>query len=547
MIKINPSPLEKPMRCISDEVAGCKATRLRAKRCPAVMAAGFLLLVVVCTEVAVAQSVSSAAPASAAAGFSPREFVTHHEGVFGGEKIHYSAIAGDTVLTNDAGNPAATIFSFTYLRDDVKDRAARPVFFVFNGGPRSSSVWMHLGFFGPRRVALGDAVNPPLTPPFSLQDNPYTILDIADVVLIDPVGTGFSHLLPAGNAKQYYGVEQDGRATVEFIEAWLNRQGRMNSPKYVVGESYGVTRAIVVARMLMGGPFTETGRLTAIPLNGVVIMGGSPTENFGKEPGDISYVNALPTMAATAWYHKKAGAAGSTLEGVIAEAQNFAGDEYLKALYAGDRLDAEAEKRIARRMAALTGLSADFIMQKKLRVSMEDFRTELLLERGLVVGAYDSRFTLPAGVDTGPLDPVTDDPAMGKFSAAFVGAMDVYLRDELKIKVDSPYEAIAFKSVNGAWDYGPGSKPGGPSTRAEDLAAVMRRNSHLQLLAASGDYDCVATLGAAAYGIAHSGLALDHVSVRTYPAGHMVYLSDEGSAAFAADLRKLVSSTTAHH
>jgi len=533
------------MRCIGDEVAGGGVTRLRAKRCAAVVAAGLLFLI--CVGFALAQPGASAVPAaSAPASFSPREFVTHHEGVFGGEKIHYTAIAGDTVLTNDAGNPAATIFSFTYLRDDVKDRTARPVFFVFNGGPGSSSVWMHLGFFGPRRVALGDVVNPPLTPPFSLQDNPYTILDIAGLVLIDPVGTGFSYLLPAGNAKQYYGVEQDGRAAVEFIEAWLTKQGRMNSPKYVVGESYGVTRAIVVARMLMGGPFTETGRLMAIPLNGLVIMGGSPTENFGKEPGDISYVNALPTMAATAWYHKKAGGAGSTLESVIAEAQAFAGDEYLKALYAGDRLDAQAEKQIAGRIAALTGLSADFIMQKNLRVSMEDFRKELLLEKGLVVGAYDSRFTLPAGVDAGPLDPVTDDPAMGKFSAAFVGAMDVYLRDELKVKVDSPYEAIAFRSVNGAWDYGAGSKPGGPTTRAEDLAAVMRRNSRLQLLAASGDYDCVATLGAAAYGIAHSGLALDRVSVRTYPAGHMVYLGDQGSAAFASDLRKLVAATTAH-
>jgi carboxypeptidase C (cathepsin A) len=490
---------------------------------------------------------SASPPATAPTSFSPREFVTHHEGVFGGEKIRYTAIAADTVLTDEAGSPAATIFSFSYICDEVKDRTARPVFFVFNGGPGSSSVWLHLGFFGPRRVALGDAVNPPTTPPFSLQDNPYTILDVADVVLIDPVGTGFSHLLPAGNAKQYYGVEQDGRATVEFIESWLTKQGRMNSPKFVVGESYGVTRAIVVARMLMGGPFAETGRLTAIPLDGVVIMGGSPTENFvGKDGGDLAYANALPTMAATAWYHKKAGRAGSTLESVIADAQAFAGNEYLKALYSGDQLDAQSRKQIAERLAALTGLSADFILQKKLRVSMDDFRKQLLLEKSLVVGAYDSRFTLPAGADEGPLDPVADDPAMGKFSPAFIGAMDVYLRDELKVKVDSPYEAIAFRSVNSAWDYSSGSKPGGPSTRAQDLAAAMRRNPRLQLLSANGAYDCVATVGGAAYGIAHSGLALDRVSARTYAAGHMVYLGDKGSAAFAADLRKLVAAAINH-
>ncbi len=508
------------------------------------MLAGLLLCAG--SELARAQANASGASASNASTVSPREFVTHHEGIFGGEKIRYTATAGDTILANEAGVPAATIFSFSYVREDVKDRAARPVFFVFNGGPGSSSVWMHLGFFGPRRVVLGDVVNPPATPPFSLQDNPYAILDLADIVVIDPVGTGFSRLLPGGNAKQYYGVEADGRSMVEFIEAWLTRQGRMNSPKFIVGESYGVTRAIVVARMLMGGPFTATGRLTAIPLNGVVIMGGSPLENYGKETGDLPYLETLPTMASTAWYHKKAAGGEKSLESVIAEAQTFAGDEYLKALYAGDRLDAQSQKRIAEELAKLTGLPVDFILQNKLRVSMNDFRQQLLREKGLIVGAYDSRFTLPASVDEGPLDPVADDPAMGKFSAAFVGAMDVYLRDELKVKVDSPYEAIAFKSINSAWDYGPGDKPGGPTSRAQDLAAVMRRNPRLQLLSASGAYDCVTTLGGAAYGLAHSGLALDRVTTRVYPAGHMVYLGDAGSAGLAADLRKLVAATVGH-
>jgi carboxypeptidase C (cathepsin A) len=481
-----------------------------------------------------------------AAQYSPREFVTHHEGVFGGEKIHYTAIAGDTLLANDAGAPAASIFSFTYLRDDVKDRSTRPVFFVFNGGPGSSSIWLHLGFFGPRRVALGDAVNPPTTPPFVLQDNPYSILDIADIVLLDPVGTGFSHLLPGGTTKQYYGVEQDGRATVEFIQAWLTKQGRMNSPRFIVGESYGVVRAIVVARMLMGGPFGATGRMTAIPLNGVVIMGGSPTEGYGREVGDTPFVNNLPTMAATAWYHKKAGNAGSTLDSVIIEAQNYTGDEYLRALYAGDRMKRDSQKQVAEHLANLTGLPVDFIEEKNLRVSMEDFRKQLLQNEHLVVGAYDSRFTLPSGSDLGPLDPVADDPAMGKFSAAFVGAMDLYLRDELKVKVDSPYEVIAFRTVNSAWDYSSDNKPGGPTTRSQDLAAAMRSNPRLRLLSASGAYDCVATVGNTEYGIAHSDLPRDRVTVRVYPAGHMVYLGDEGSAAFAADLRKFVASALAH-
>jgi carboxypeptidase C (cathepsin A) len=491
------------------------------------------------------QSAGAPSVPASAAPFSPREFLTHHEGTFGGEKIRYTAIAGDSVLTNETGAPSATIFSFSYIREDVKDSTARPVFFVFNGGPGSSSIWMHLGFFGPRRVALGSVVNPPTIPPFSLQDNPYCILDLADIVLIDPVGTGFSHLLPAGSAKQYYGVEQDGRATVDFIEAWLTKQGRLNSPKFLVGESYGVTRAIVVARMLMGGPFSEIGRMTAIPLSGVVIMGGSPADGYGKESGDETYVNNLPTMAATAWYHKKAGV-GSTLESVIADAQTFAADDYLRALYAGDRLNAQLQNQVARHLAKLTGLPEAFIQQKKLRVSMEDFRKELLLQEGLVVGAYDSRFTMPSGPDEGPLDPVADDPAMGRYSPAFIGAMDLYLREELKVKLESPYEAIAFKTVNSAWDYGQNGKPGGPTTRAQDLAAAMRRNSRLRLFSVSGDYDCVATLGNAAYGLAHSGLALDRVEAHTYASGHMAYLGDESAKALAADLRKFVASAVSH-
>jgi carboxypeptidase C (cathepsin A) len=529
------------MRSSSNENRGAQAARML----------GVALLLLGASMHAAAQGApgGSASTASAAtaslAQYSPREFVTHHEGVFGGEKIRYTAIAGDTILNNDAGAPAAAIFSFTYLREDVKDRTSRPVFFVFNGGPGSSSVWMHLGFFGPRRVKLGDAVNPPTTPPFALQDNPYSILDIADIVLLDPVGTGFSHLLPGGTPKQYYGVEQDGRATVEFIQAWLTKQGRMNSPRFIVGESYGVTRAIVVARMLMGGPFAATGRLTAIPLNGVVIMGGSPTEGYGREAGEVAFVNNLPTMAATAWYHKKTAPAVATLDDAISEAQKYAGNEYLRALYAGDRMNVDAQKQVAENLAKLSGIPVDFIEQKNLRVSMEDFRKELLSKEHLVVGAYDGRFTLPSGSDLGPLDPVADDPAMGKFSAAFVGAMDVYLRDELKVKVDSPYEAIAFRTVNSAWDYGSDNKPGGPTTRSQDLATAMRSNPRLRLLSASGAYDCVATLGNTEYGIAHSDLPRDRVTVRVYPAGHMVYLGDEGSAAFASDLHKFVAAAVA--
>src|SRR5580698_1537077 len=355
---------------------------------------------------AIALSVSAApadtAPAAppkkeSALPITPREFATHHARTFEGRDIRYSAIAGDTILTNDAGKQSADIFSFTYLREDVKDRQKRPVIFVFNGGPGSSSVWQHLGFFGPKRVRLKDEVHPPPTPTFEVENNPHCLLDVADIVLIDPVGTGYSRLLPDGDAHDYYGVEQDGRATVEFIERWLRKYDRLNSPRIIAGESYGVTRAIVVARMLMGGPFSATGRLTAIPLNGIVIMGGSPTMEGAQGNGasDLDYPNTLPTMAATAWYHGKSPHDGRSLDAAITEAKGFAAGEYLNALYAGDALDATTRSRVAKRLSELTGLPAPFIEARNLRIAMGEFRSELLRDQGLIAGAYDSRFTLP--------------------------------------------------------------------------------------------------------------------------------------------------------
>jgi carboxypeptidase C (cathepsin A) len=509
--------------------------------------------VVLLTAYAIALSISGAKADSASGAapskrepsgtISPREFVTHHSGVFGGHELRYSAIAGDTILTNDAGKPAAALFSFTYLREDVTDRQKRPVFFVFNGGPGSSSVWQHLGFFGPKRVRLKDEVHPPTTPPFDAENNPQCLLDVADIVLIDPVGTGYSRLLPDGDAKNYYGVEQDGRATVEFIERWLRKYDRLNSPRIIAGESYGVTRAIVVARMLMGGPFSATGRLTAIPLNGIIIMGGSPSMDGPQSNGGgaaIEYPNALPTMAATAWYHAKISREDRSLDDVIAEARTFAAGEYLTALYAGDALDAATHVRIAKRLSELTGLSVSFIDSHNLRVSMGDFRSELLRNERLDLGAYDARFTLPVGVNAGPLDPVADDPAMSQFSAAFVGALDGFLKIDLKITIDAPYNAIEFKSVNSKWDYESRLGPAGPTTRAQDLAATMRRNPRLRLLSVSGVYDTVEPLESVTYALTHSGLPQDRITIRTYAAGHMAYLGDTASTALARDLRKFL-------
>jgi carboxypeptidase C (cathepsin A) len=487
---------------------------------------------------ATAASAAPPAPAAAApAGFAPREFVSHHEGVFGGQRVRFTATAGDTVLSNDAGAPAATIFSFSYVRDDVKDKTTRPVLFVWNGGPGSSSVWEHLGLFGPKRVALRDEVHPPTTVPFALEDNPNSPLDVADIVLIDPPGTGFSRVLPGGDPKAFYGVEQDGAAMVQFIETWLRSHDRMNSPRLIVGESYGVPRAIVVSRMMMGGPFAPVGRLVALPLNGVVVMGGSIGDSVTGESGDMTYVNTLPTMAMTAWYHDKSPRAGRTLEAVLAEAQAMQ-HEYLDALYVGDRMPAQARDAFVAKLAAITGLSPDFIRSKNLRVGMDDFRSELLRDKGLELGAYDSRYTLPTTARLGRADPVADDPAMGQYTPSFVGAFDTYLRNDLGVKVDETYDAIDFK-VNGRWDYS------SPTTRSQDLQAAMRANPRLKLMVIGGDFDAVANWGAIDNSVAHSGLPAERVTLKNYASGHMAYLGDAPSAALARDLRAFILAASA--
>jgi carboxypeptidase C (cathepsin A) len=551
--------MRSPLKSLVISLAACAVLSAAAVRAdtppaPATAAAATPVTATPVTATPTAAAPDVATPATtapvppkkeSAAPVIPREFVTHHSGTFEGREIRYSAIAGDTVLNNDAGKQSAVVFSFTYLREDVKDRQKRPVIFVFNGGPGSSSIWQHLGFFGPKRVRLKDEVHPPATPPFEVENNPHCLLDAADIVLIDPVGTGYSHLLPDGDPHDYYGVEQDGRATVEFIEHWLRKYDRLSSPRIIAGESYGVTRAIVVARMLMGGPFSATGRLTAIPLNGIVIMGGSPAMEGpqGNGASDLDYPSTLPTMAATAWYHGKTSHESRSLDDAIREAKSFAGGEYLNALYAGDALDDATRSRVVKRLSELTGLPVPFVQSRNLRIAMGEFRAELLRDRGLIPGAYDSRFTLPVGLNAGPMDPVADDAAMGQYSAAFVGAFDEYLKKDLKISVDAPYDAIEFKMVNSKWDYDSRLGPAGPTTRAQDLAATMRRNPNLRLLSVSGAYDAVIPLESVAYSLTHSGLPQDRVTIRTYPAGHMAYLGDAPSKALAEDLRKFLSQT----
>jgi len=465
--------------------------------------------------------------------------VTRHHGVFGGVAIDYLANVEESLLNGSDGKPAADLVTFSYLAQTKGDPAARPVLFVFNGGPGSSSIWQHLGLFGPRRLAFDDAAKPKILPPYRLEDNANCPLDVADIVLIDPVGTGFSHLLAGGKAEDFYGVDQDARATLDLIADWLTRHGRWNSAKFLVGESYGTVRAAVVAKAAMGGPTTAQGRLTGLTFNGVALLGQSMDFGAGQ---DQTYVELVPSFAATAWYHGKIDH-DRPLRAVIDEARAFANTDYLTALWAGDRLSEADRRAVAERVAKLIGLPASVVLDHDLRISAEVFRSALLHDQGLEIGAYDARYTLPAA--RGPGDPVADDPAMGQYSPAFVAGFNDYLARELNVHVARPYEVIAFHGVNGRWDYGEG--PGRPSHAnfALELGAAMRRAPDMKLFIGAGDYDLVTPLGAAEYVAAHSGLPQDRVAIHDYESGHMAYLGEANARKLAADLRTFVTSASA--
>ena len=459
----------------------------------------------------------------------PRRFVTKHEGVFAGRKIKYTAIAADTVIRNATEEPLGSIFSFSYLMDDAGPASGRPVLFIWNGGPGSSSIWLHMGILGPRRVDLPE-INGRQTPPFGPVDNPDGALAAADLVFIDPIGTGFSRYYGQGTPDDFYGVMEDAEAIMQFIERWLNTYARWDSPKFILGESYGTWRACVVAKRLMGGVYD--GVLRGISLNGVILVGG----NGGlAEPRDEDrYLVNFSSLAATAWYHNRVDRAGRTLEQFAAEADRFAAAELIPALKKGDALSPAEKARLAKIASGFIGLPESDILAKNLRIENREFLRLLLADQGLEMGNYDSRYTLPLRGSAG--DPVADDPAMGQYAPPFIGAFNTYIRTELGVDIDEGYVAIAFRDVNFGWKYN-----GGDTGAA--LATAMRRNPGLHLMSAQGWFD-LGVVGSAEFGLARRGLPAERVMSKHYASGHMCYVGEAGKI-MAADLREFILKASA--
>lgn len=495
---------------------------------------GMMVLMAPSAQAEQAGPVNAASDVDTTASAPPRRFVTDRVATIKGKRVRYRAAVEEFFLGDEAGHRTASIFVTSYRRTDLPKDAARPLIFAFNGGPGAASLWLNMGLLSPRRVDLGEADKPQTNPPFRLVDNDDTPLDVADIVMIDPAGTGFSRLLRDGKPEQFYGLQADARATVAIIQQWVRANAAWNAPKFLLSESYGTIRAALVAKLLAGGP-TMTGAMEGMTLNGVIMIGQGMA--LGAS-GDQAVLTSLPTLAATACFHGK-GPGGCTPQGQAEKARRFIEERYLRALWLGSDLPPTERDAIASSLATLTGLPKSTVLDHDLRISAGDFSRELLKSQGLQIGSYDARYTLPLAASGG--DPVADDPAMGQYVPAFVAAYKGYAHDELKVTLDIPYEPIAFGAINARWDYGYGPGVFAPINVAPDMATAMRRNPAMRLMIAEGYYDLVTTLGAADYILSHSGIPRDRTAMHYYPSGHMTYLGARTRAMTANDIRAFIS------
>ena len=470
-------------------------------------------------------------------GFKPEEKTSEGSVTVGGRRVDYQAAAGTLVVhakgwddvpqnaDKDAkeGPAEASMFYVAYFKKGSK-ASERPVTFLFNGGPGSSSVWLHMGAFGPRRVITADDSHSAAAP-YSLVNNDYSLLDASDLVFVDAPGTGFSRIGGKDHEKAFYGVDPDAHAFAEFITQFLGKYGRWNSPKYLFGESYGTTRSANVVNLL------ETDR--SVDINGVILLSqilafDSSADGPQFNPGvDLPYQLALPTYAATAWYHHKLPGNPGELAPLLAEVERFAMSDYSAALQAGSTLEPERKKAIAEKLHQYTGLPVDYIEKADLRINGGKFEQNLQGDSDTVTGRLDTRFSGPA------IDPLSEeadyDPQSAAISSAYVSTFNDYVRRDLKYGEGKEFkpEIDVWKSWN--FQHQP---PGAPiplplsANVMPDLAMAMKYNPKLKVLLNAGYYDLATPFYEGVYEMQHLPIPQKlqgNIEFRFYESGHMVY------------------------
>lgn len=455
---------------------------------------------------------------------------TTHSLIVAGRTLDYTATAGLMPLKNARGDIEAEIFYTAYTDNTVSDSAERPLMFVFNGGPGSSSVWLHLGAIGPKRVRMGDeGFLPPA--PYRLDDNPHSWLDLADLVFIDPVGTGYSRAIKDEDNPKYWSLEADIESVGEFIRLYLTRNARWASPLFLAGESYGTTRATGLS-----GSLLERG----IALNGIVLIStviDFQTLRFGNG-NDVPYPLYVPAYAATAWYHGKLSDAWQalSLQALLAAVEKWTQDVYVRALALGDALPDDERQAVIAQLAAYTGLSEAYIEGSNLRVEIMRFCKALRRDEKRSVGRLDSRFV---GINRDAVAEFPEfDPAFTDIIPPYTAMLNQYMRAQLGYETDRNYEILSFK-VNRDWTWPRGQYP----NTSEYLRSAMAKNKFMQVFVAQGYYDLATPYYAAKHSFDHLGLDAelrDNVQFAYYEAGHMMYLHTPSLAQLKADVTRFV-------
>jgi carboxypeptidase C (cathepsin A) len=461
------------------------------------------------------------------------------KGTFGGEELSYTATAATQVF--DSSNQKVSFFYMSYTKDDA-DPATRPILFCFNGGPGSSTVWLNLGLFGPKRMEFDDE-GFKMGMQGRLIDNPQSLLDVTDVVCIDAMGTGFSRTANKGKEKTFHHFKKDIVAFSEFIVHYLNKNGRWASPKYLAGESYGTLRGAGIARELFDSHNVE--------FNGIIFISmilNYQTSGIGSNmlvhPGnDLPFAVYLPTYAATARYHDKVSEEYQSMElgDFLDEVEDFALGDYWTALALGDQLSDERRAEISARLQAYTGLSADFLDRYDLRIHIMRFCKELLRDQKRTVGRLDSRYI---GIERpGASESLESDPSGDATRGVAAAALNAYLREEIGFESDEIYNILST-DVWKVWDYE--DFKGRYVDTSEDMRDLLSRSPRTRVLVANGFYDLATPHFATEYTFSHMGLDPEvrkNVQMEYYEAGHMMYVHKPSLEKLAEDMRGFVRST----
>ncbi|MEV6982737.1 hypothetical protein AB0M95_15960 [Sphaerisporangium sp. NPDC051017] len=470
---------------------------------------------------------------------------TRHTIRFGERTLEYTAAAGTVVVRDDDGRPRTSMFYVAYSALREEGAARRPITFLFNGGPGSASLWLNIGGFGPKRTPTATpAATPPA--PYTVGDNPHSLLEHSDLVFLDAPGTGYSRLLGDTPAAEVWGVDQDVDAFARAITRYLTLTNNWNAPRFLFGESYGTTRAAALVHRLQN---------QGLDFNGVVLL--STMLNWAENHLglDQEHINLFPSLAATAWYHGRSRIGATSIQQVLDQAREFAQVEYATALQLGDRLPADREQAVAERFGAFTGLDADLVRRRRFRIGMEPFRYALLADQGQVVGRFDTRFVADHQyvVGTGSHDPATDDAATAGVNSAHLSAFREHIASDLGYTSDLHYRHLYNMVISRAWDWhhkAPGiDEPMPVPVVSLDLSAAIRRNPNLRVAVMGGIYDLATPFFGAEVDIAKLYLAphlRENIEFRFYESGHMTFVDEAVVAKMKADLAAFYARSTDH-